>query len=323
MRESCRRWASRGLLLGAVLVLLAGCADEPPIRLGTNVFPGYEPLYLAREIGLLDADCVRLVEYVSATQVSTALANGAVDAVTVTLDEALLLASRGIDLRVVAVTDYSNGTDAVLGRGEVRTLADIAGRRVGVETTALGSYMLARTLAHAGLEESDVEIVGLELHEQEPAFAAGRIDAVVTFDPVRQRLVEAGASVLFDSRSIPGEIVDLIAVAADVATERTECLRGLVTAWHGALKHLRDAPEAARAAMQPRLGLEPEQIRVALDGLHFPSRAETARMLGGATPALAAVSRQVRDVMERSGILEDGHPESRLIDTALTDRLYQ
>ena len=64
-------------------------------------------------------------------------------------------------------------------------------------------------------------------------------------------------------------------------------------------------------------------VEDALDGLHFPSRAETARMLGGATPALAAVSRQVRDVMERSGILEDGHPESRLIDTALTDRLYQ
>jgi len=69
-----------GLVL--FLLLLSGCNHAPgtPMRLGTNVWPGYEPLYLAREFGYIDREDVQLVELNSATQVMRAFRNGALEA---------------------------------------------------------------------------------------------------------------------------------------------------------------------------------------------------------------------------------------------------
>ena len=56
--------AAIGLLLTAT-----GCMRKPEavLRIGTNVWIGSEPLYLARELGHLDPATVQLVEYPSAS----------------------------------------------------------------------------------------------------------------------------------------------------------------------------------------------------------------------------------------------------------------
>ena len=55
------------LLLLLVAATLAGCMREPEsaLRIGTNVWIGSEPLYLARELGRLDPKVVQLVEYLN------------------------------------------------------------------------------------------------------------------------------------------------------------------------------------------------------------------------------------------------------------------
>jgi len=82
---------------------LAGCGVEPapPLRIGTNVWPGYEPLYLARELGYLDPRSVHLVEYPSASEVIRAFRNHAIEAAALTFDEVLLLTQDGFKPRVV------------------------------------------------------------------------------------------------------------------------------------------------------------------------------------------------------------------------------
>ena len=49
----------------AALVALAGCVreQESALRIGTNVWIGCEPLYLARELGTMSPKMVQLVEY--------------------------------------------------------------------------------------------------------------------------------------------------------------------------------------------------------------------------------------------------------------------
>lgn len=67
-----------------------------PLRIGTLVWPGYEPLYLARERGYLDPKSVRLVEYPSNSEVTRAFRNRAIEAAALTFDEVHpLLASSG------------------------------------------------------------------------------------------------------------------------------------------------------------------------------------------------------------------------------------
>jgi len=200
----------------ALVLSLAGCMREPEtaLRIGTNVWIGSEPLYLARELGRLDPAAVQLVEYPSASEVLRAFRNQAIDGMVISLDELFGLAADGFQPRIILVVDVSHGADVVVGRRGMRTMRDLKGKSVAVESSALGAFVLSRALAVNGMQAGDVNVVHLESNEQPSAFEKGQVDGAVTFDPYRAQLLRAGAKTLFDSTQIPGEIVDLLAASS-------------------------------------------------------------------------------------------------------------
>ena len=89
------------LACAALLMPLLGCSGpEPALRIGTNVWIGSEPLYLARELGRLDPAAVQLVEYPSASEVLRAYRNEAIDGMVISLDELFSLAADGFQPRI-------------------------------------------------------------------------------------------------------------------------------------------------------------------------------------------------------------------------------
>lgn len=295
--------------LAAALALAglgAGCAREaePVLRIGTNVWIGSEPLYLARELGKLDPKAVQLVEYPSASEVLRAFRNEAIDGMVISLDELFGLAVDGLQPRVILVCDVSNGADVVVGRAGMRSMKDLQGKRVAVESGALGAFVLSRALALNGMQPGDVEVVHLDSNEQPDAYASGKVDGAVTFDPYRARLLKAGAYTLFDSTQIPGEIVDLVAVRAPMLEQRPNAVRALLKGWFDAIDYLgRDSADAARR-MGIRQQTSGEQFQAALRDLHIPTRAENLAMLGGASPTLVASGRRLMNLMLEAKLLK-------------------
>ena len=110
------RTTRRLCLLACFALVLSGCVrePEPALRIGTNVWIGSEPLYLARELGRLDSKTIQLVEYPSASEVLRAFRNQAIDGMVISLDELFGLAVDGLQPRVILVVDVSNGADAVV-----------------------------------------------------------------------------------------------------------------------------------------------------------------------------------------------------------------
>ena len=283
----------------ALALSLAGCGrrPDPPMRIGTNVWIGSEPLYLARELGALDPKAVQLVEYPSATEVLRAFRNQAIDGMVISMDELFVLAIDELKPRVILVTDVSNGADAVVGRPQMRTMHDLKGKRVAVESGALGAYVLSRALALSGMQAADVAIVHLESNEQPNAFKNGRVDGAVTFDPYRTQLLEAGATTLFDSRRMPNEIVDVIAVRDTVLENQPAAVRALLAGWFRAIDYLQREPQDAAKRMGVRQQTSGEQFLQSLRGLHIPTREENLRMLGGTTPQLVMNGGRLMDLM--------------------------
>jgi NitT/TauT family transport system substrate-binding protein len=304
-----RRRLSVAMLLGVLCVTLAmtlaSCMFEPerPLRIGTNVWIGSEPLYLAREIGTLDAGAVQLVEYPSASEVLRAFRNEAIDGMIISLDELLGLAADGFKPRIVVVVDVSNGADVVVGRDGMKTMRDLKGKSVAVESSALGAYVLSRALTVNGMQASDVTVVHLESNEQPGAFEKGQVDGAVTFDPYRAQFLKAGARTLFDSTQIPGEIVDLLAVRADVIDRKPRAVRALLQGWFGALDYMARSPADAARRMGVRQQTTGDQFLEALRGLHIPSREDNLRMLSGEHPALTVTGRQLMTLMVESKLL--------------------
>ena len=293
------------LVLVALVVTLSGCMreTEPPLRIGTNVWIGSEPLYLARDLEYLDREAVQLVEYPSASEVSRAFRNQAIDGMVSSLDELFVLAVDELQPKIVVVVDVSHGADVVVGRSGMRSMKDLRGKRVAVETAALGAFVLSRALALNGMQASDVNMVHLESNEHPAAFEQGQVDGAVTFDPYRTQMLHAGAHTLFDSSQIPGEIVDLLTVRASVLEKNPRAVQTLLTGWFNALEYLEREPKDAAARMAVREQITGEQFLRALQGLRIPSRADNLKMLAGATPSLVVSGRQLMTLMVEARLL--------------------
>ena len=98
-------------------LLCVACAPggEAPLRVGTNIWLGYEPFYVARQAGSLPGErsaggiCL-------ASEVLSAFRSRAIEAAAVTLDEAISLAENDNSLRIGLVLDTSDGADALVAR---------------------------------------------------------------------------------------------------------------------------------------------------------------------------------------------------------------
>jgi NitT/TauT family transport system substrate-binding protein len=289
----------------ALLLPLAGCMREPEsaLRIGTNVWIGSEPLYLARELGQFDDAVVQLVEYPSASEVLRAFRNQAIDGMVISLDELFGLAVDGLDPRIILVVDVSNGADVVVGRRGMRTMHDLEGKSVAVESGALGAFVLSRALTLNGMQASDVNVVHLESNEHPGAFEKGEVDAAVTFDPYRAQLLSAGARTLFDSTQIPGEIVDLLAVRAGALDRHPRAIQNLLAGWFAALDYMKRQPDDAATRMGVRQQTTGAQFLAAQKGLHIPTRDENLQMLAGRTPELATTGRRLMGLMVDAKLL--------------------
>jgi NitT/TauT family transport system substrate-binding protein len=321
-RVSWTRRAALLLVLAAPLTL-GGCLrePEPALRIGTNVWIGAEPLYLARDLGHLHRDAVQLVEYPSASEVSRAFRNQAIDGMVISLDELFVLAVDGLRPKIILIVDVSQGADVVVGRAGMRQMTDLKGRRIAVESAALGAFVLSRALSVNGMQASDVNMVHLESNEHPAAFQQGRVDGAVTFDPYRSQLLAAGAQTLFDSSQIPGEIVDLLAVRDSVLEKNPRAVDALLQSWFKALDYLHREPADAAARMAVREQISAEQFLRALQGLRFPSRAENLQMLAGTTPSLTLSGRKLMTLMVDANLLRNGLEIDSLLAPVALQRL--
>lgn len=298
---------------------LVSCIKQspPPLRVGSNVWPGYETLYLARSLGYYNNIPIRLVDYPSGTEEVRAYRNGEIEAAGMSIDQVLVLAATRSDVRIVTIMDFSNGGDVILAQPEIKTLPDLKGKRVGVESTALGAYVITRALEQVGMVAQDVQIVSLGVSEHERAFKQNKVDAVVTFGPPRSKLLAAGAKLLFDSSQIPGEIVDCLIVSQDAIARQPNAVQALVTGRFKALEYLHKNPQAAARLIAPRTQVTPEQFLESLAGLRMPSLQENQKLLSKMDTSLLTGMKRLAKVMLEKDLLPVAVDPTFLLDDRL------
>jgi NitT/TauT family transport system substrate-binding protein len=153
----------------------------------------------------------------------------------------------------------------------------------------------------------------LESNEHPGAFEKGEVDGAVTFDPYRAQLLGAGATTVFDSTQIPGEIVDLLAVRASVLEQHPTSVSSLLGGWFAALDYMQREPVDAARRMGVRQQTSGEQFLEAQKGLHIPTREENLAMLSGPAPALATTGRRLMGLMVDAKLLRSNVDIERLL----------
>ncbi len=284
---------------------LPGCFHtENPITIASHVWPGYEFMFLARREGWLPQKGLTLLETGSATDSITALKSGKADGAALTLDEVLRVRGDGIPLTVVLVFDVSAGADAVLARPGINKPADLAGKRIGFEHSALGELMLYKLLEAGGLAAESVTKVPLTPDHHAQAWKEERLDAVITYEPELTKIEAAGAHRIFDSFSVPGIILDVLAVKTSVLNNRSKALEQLALGHFKGLHHLKANRQDTVHRIAPRLGIPAQNVLDAFRGLELPDTRTNLAYLGGSDPRIITAARTLTGLMLKAGLLK-------------------
>jgi NitT/TauT family transport system substrate-binding protein len=313
----------RFLLCCLCCLPLLSCQPQQQVqlRIGTNLWPGYEPLYVARDRQVFQGLDVQLIEYRAAGQVINGLRKGTINMAAVTLDEAVRIAASGIPVEVIWLFNISDGADQLLARAGINDIAALKGKRIGVESNALGAYLLQRFFSLHQLSPADYQVVGLDLAAHAQAMANAEIDAVMTFEPEKSKMLRQGATALFTSREVPGEVMDVLIVRKDGPDVPTAAqLQQFIRQYHQLFSQLEADLPAWYNALNKRMKLSPAELAQTYRELQIPSVAMQRTLLGNKT-RLAEVIKGYETVLLQIGMIDKPCACTNLINTRYLEAL--
>src|SRR5579884_120415 len=208
-------------------------------------------IYVALEKGYLREQGIDLqLEPVAGTaDIVPFLATGDLDLALGAIGVGLFNAfDRGADMRIIAPAGIMPLEDSVLplvvrkdlvDSGQVRTPADLRGRRVAVNVRGASvEYVLSKILDRVGMTIHDVDIVSVPFPDMPAALVNGSIDAAIPAEPFATRSVDLGAGVKLVREVIPGQMTTAILASGKLLRERPDVARRLVLAYMKAIRDI-------------------------------------------------------------------------------------
>lgn len=240
------------LLLLLALVSGGVAAQEPlPLSIGYSTWVGYGPLFIAADQGYFAEEGldVTLTKVENPSDRFVALAGGQLNGLVTTLDTLSQYCNAETPFKTIFGLDESSGGDGIVTSPDITSVADLAGKKIGVNIGSVSQFFLEYILKENGMTDSDVSLVRMSQGDVPAALAAGQIDAGVTWEPHLSRSVDNGAKLLVDSSSTPGLIVDIMVLRQDVIDEHPEAATGLLNAWNKSIDFWKANPDEAATIM--------------------------------------------------------------------------
>ncbi len=265
-----RRLRSALFIMCSLSMLLVApasfAAEKTKFRIAWSIYVGWMPYGYGAEQGIfkkwgdkygIEIEVVQINDYIESINQYTA---GAFDACSMTNMDALTIpAAGGVDSTALIVGDFSNGNDALVLK-DTDKISDMVGMNVNLVELSVSHYLLARALESADLAERDLKVVNTSDADIVAAFNSPDVTAAVFWNPqLAEALKVPGATKVFDSADIAGEIIDMLVVNTETLAANPDLGKALVGAWYEIMAMMAgedDAGAAAREAMGMAAGTD-------------------------------------------------------------------
>jgi NitT/TauT family transport system substrate-binding protein len=270
--------------LSATLIFSSASSSAEPLKIGYSDWPGWVAWQVAIDKGWFKEAGVDVkFEWFDYSASMDAFTAGKIDAVTVTNGDALVMASGGAKNTMIMLTDYSNGNDMIVAKPGIKSIKELKGKKVGLETGLVEHLLLLDGLKKAGMKESDVTIVNTKTNETPQALASGDLAAIGAWQPNSGEAMKRvpGAKPVFTSADEPGLIYDVVTVnPASLSSHKAEWAK-VVKVWSKVVAYINDPktqPDAVKI-MSARVGLTPDAYLPLLKGTKLLSLDEGKKTL--------------------------------------------
>jgi NitT/TauT family transport system substrate-binding protein len=304
--------------LGAAGALALGLIARGPRQLMVAIssWPGYEYLYLAEQkdlAGRFRLD-LRVEQFSSLQDQRRAYSNGAVDVIATTVPEAIAICQESPRRcpQLVLVLDESVGADRLVARREIQHPEQLLGRRVGLEASVLGQYLLLSSFRERPVRLEQMSLIYDGPQALVRGLQAGQLDAIVTYAPHDVPLRDDERfHTLFSSAALPGQVVDVLAVDPVFARRHPDAVRALVRTWWAAQAEVRRNPGPSVALMASRQRMTAQEFLRTEEGLRYPGPTQQRWLLAADGPLARSMAR-MSNLMQKAGRIRPDAPRPEL-----------
>ncbi|MDD5200617.1 MAG: ABC transporter substrate-binding protein [Terrimicrobiaceae bacterium] len=270
-------------IAGAIFAATAQIHADP-LKIGYSDWPGYTVLEVAKQKGWFkDAGLDVELDWFDYGPSLDAFSSGKIDAVACVPTDALVIGASGTKSKAIAITDYSDGNDRVIGVPGINSIKDLKGKKVGVEVGLVDHLLLLQALKDNGMTQSDITLVNTPTNNTPQVLGSGAVSAVCAWYPISgQALTQVpGSKPLYTSASAPGLIYDVIIVNPSSLAAHKEDWAKIAGIFYKAVDYLKDPKthDEAVKIMAAKVGANPADYAKNLPGTHFLTLAEAKKAI--------------------------------------------
>jgi len=264
---------------------LAGSAMADTIKIGYSDWPGYTVFEVAKQKGWfkdqgLDVEMVWF-DYSASIDAFSA---GKIDADCIVGSDALAAgASSKTKSKFVALIDYSEGSDMIVGKPGIDSIKDLKGQKIGIEVGLVEHMLLLQALKNNGMTQDDVTLVNTTTNETPQTLASGKVAAIGAWYPVSGQALKQvpGSKKLFTSADAKGLIYDVLAVSPTSYAKNKEAWTKIAAIYYKCVDYLKDPAthDDAIKIMAAKVGADPADYAANVPGTHFLTLAEAKQCL--------------------------------------------
>lgn len=272
----------KSILIAALAFACASGMQAEPLKIGYSDWPGYTAYEIAKQKGWFkDAGIdVELIWFDYLPSLDAFSANK-IDGVCVVATDALVNGANGAKSKIIALFDYTDGNDMVIGAPGINSIKDLKGKKVGLEVTLVEHLLLLKALEANGMKQSDIELVNTPTNETPQTLGSGKVAAVAAWYPVSGQALKSvvGSKPLFTSAEAKGLIYDVLAVNPTSFAKKKADWEKVVAIYYKCVDYILDpkTKEDAVKIMSAKVGADAAEYSKAIPGTKFLTLAEAKK----------------------------------------------
>jgi NitT/TauT family transport system substrate-binding protein len=276
--------------LGAAGALFSfGALAASTVKLGTVIWIGYGPFYVADQLDLYKKSGIKVAMQMfnDPALIPPAVTGGSVDAGLVTYDQVISSVAKGSSMRVVSPVDYSNGGDAIVATNDITSIKQFKGQKIAFNPLSPSDFLLSYALQSNGMSEKDVKPVNMTPEGVPAAMASGGVKIGVTYEPSSSEIVAMDGGkkfhIVFSSKDAPGLITDVLVAKKEVITKNPEVIKALIQGYVDGLEYMKKNPAEASKIIGKVMGISDKEVMEQLSGVYNIPLEEFPKVFGKST----------------------------------------
>ncbi len=254
--------------------------SAPKVTIAMVTFPGYAPLYVAKEKGFFEGVDVQLTRIESIGDIRAAMRSGSVNMYAATYDiyqSTKDVAPIGTGFLAV---DESHGADGLATAADINSIKDLRGKKVGAEPGFPPYLVLQYLLNKEGMTLKDLDFQDMPTTDAGNAFAAGKLVAAGIYEPALSASVKArpGSKIFASSADIPGLVQDLLFADETLAKDHPEVLEKIAAGYFKALDYINSNHDDAYQIMAKAFSVSVKDMEDFKSGVSWISKDDNIKL---------------------------------------------